>query len=74
MGVQMLIQIGMRCEPEWLCNSIGWVIGGILIAAAIALYKLINREYRRNKEGKNRRFPIKLSQNDFVKSKKKRSK
>lgn len=44
-----MIQIGMRCEPEWLCDSIAWVLAALAIGVVAIVIRAIIRERRKRK-------------------------
>jgi len=46
----MNIQIGMSCDPAWLCQSIGWVVGAVVVAGIIGLIKVIRSDYKNTKK------------------------
>jgi len=45
-----MIQIGMNCDPEWLCNTIAWIIAALLALLVIGLIRITLRERRKNKK------------------------
>lgn len=45
-----MIQIGMNCDPEWLCDSIAWFIALLLALLVIGLVRITLRERRKNKK------------------------
>lgn len=50
-----MIQIGMNCDPEWLCDTLGWVIALLLGLLAIGLIRITLRERRKS----NQKYVIK---------------
>lgn len=55
----MLIQIGMSCDPQWLCDGIGWVLAIVLGLMLIGLARVIIREVRASRAKK--RYKIQRS-------------
>jgi hypothetical protein len=45
-----MIQIGMNCDPEWLCDMIGGVIALLLALMIIGLIRVILRERKKRKK------------------------
>lgn len=45
-----MIQIGMNCDPEWLCDTIAWVIALLLALLVLGLVRIILRERSKNKK------------------------
>lgn len=45
----MNIQIGLPCEPQWLCDLIAIGLGILLVVGVVALIKVIIREQRKRK-------------------------
>lgn len=45
-----MIQIGMNCDPEWLCDSISAVIALLLALMVIGLIRVIVRERKQRKK------------------------
>lgn len=43
-----MIQIGMNCDPEWLCDTIAWIIAALLALLAIGLVRITLRERRKS--------------------------
>lgn len=43
-----MIQIGMNCDPEWLCDTIAWVIAALLALLVIGLIRITLRERRKS--------------------------
>ncbi|MEP4602412.1 hypothetical protein [Saccharospirillum sp.] len=43
-----MIQIGMNCDPEWLCDTIAWIIAALLALLAIGLVCITLRERRKS--------------------------
>jgi hypothetical protein len=70
----MLVQIGMQCDPQWLCDAIGWGLGVVLLGIVLLLMRVISRERTRNIDEKQRSFPIHFPQNRQRSNKKKRPK
>lgn len=46
----MNIQIGMSCNPTWLCLSLSWVIAAIAIVGLVALVRAVRREMKAQKK------------------------
>lgn len=51
----MNIQIGMSCDPQWLCDGIEIFLGLLILAATFGLLSVIRREVKANKEKKRRK-------------------
>lgn len=51
----MNIQIGMSCDPKWLCDGIEIFLGLLVLAALFGLFRVISREIKANKEKKRRK-------------------
>ncbi|HET8903398.1 MAG TPA: hypothetical protein VFN16_05345 [Saccharospirillum sp.] len=45
-----MIQIGMNCDPEWLCDTIAWVIAALLALLVLGLVRITLRERSKNKK------------------------
>lgn len=45
-----MIQIGMNCDPEWLCDTIAWVIALLLALLVLGLIRITLRERSKNKK------------------------
>lgn len=45
-----MIQIGMNCDPEWLCDTIAWIIALLLALLIIGLVRITLRERSRSKK------------------------
>lgn len=54
----MPIQIGMSCDPQWLCDGIGWLLGLIVIMLLVGLLKVVRKEI---KQSKPRKYKIRRS-------------
>ncbi|WP_394171486.1 hypothetical protein [Saccharospirillum alexandrii] len=50
-----MIQIGMNCDPEWLCDTITWIIAALLALLVIGLIRITLRERRKS----NKKYRIK---------------
>ncbi|MEX2321396.1 MAG: hypothetical protein WD668_08565 [Saccharospirillum sp.] len=50
-----MIQIGMNCDPEWLCDTIAWVIALLLGLLVLGLVRITLRERSKN----NKKYVIK---------------
>lgn len=48
----MAIQIGMSCDPQWLCDGIGWVLALLLLLLLSGLLKVIIREIRQSQSSR----------------------
>jgi len=48
----MNIQIGMSCDPSWLCQGIGWAVGLIVLAITWGLFRVVLKEITANKNKK----------------------
>lgn len=44
-----MIQIGMKCEPLWLCNVLELVLAALAIAVIVFVIRAALREYKKNK-------------------------
>ncbi len=42
----MVIQIGMPCDPDYLCHGIGWGLAVIVLLLVIGLVRIIFKEAR----------------------------
>lgn len=45
----MNIQIGLPCNPQWLCDAIALTIGGLVLVGIIGLVKVILREHKKRR-------------------------
>ncbi|MDN3648286.1 hypothetical protein QWZ13_05105 [Reinekea marina] len=45
----MNIQIGLPCDPKWLCDAIGLVIGVIVVVGVIALVRTVLKEHKKRR-------------------------
>jgi hypothetical protein len=45
-----MIQIGMNCDPRWLCDTISGVIALLLALMIIGLIRVILRERKKRKK------------------------
>lgn len=45
-----MIQIGMNCDPEWLCDTIAWVIAALLALLVLGLVRITLRERNKSKK------------------------
>ncbi len=45
-----MIQIGMNCDPEWLCDTIAWIIAALLALLVLGLIRITLRERSKNKK------------------------
>lgn len=45
----MNIQIGLPCEPAWICDLIGWAVAAVVVMLIFGLIRSIRREIAKNK-------------------------
>ena len=45
----MKIQIGLPCEPQWLCDGIAFGVGILLLLVLIGLIQVILKEQKKGK-------------------------
>jgi len=45
-----MIHIGMKCDPEWLCNTISGIIALLLALMIIGLVRIAIRERKKSKK------------------------
>ncbi len=48
----MMIQIGLRCKPDWLCNGIGWSLALLLGLMLLGLGLKIAKEVKNRRQNK----------------------
>ncbi len=48
----MMIQIGLRCKPDWLCNGIGWTLALVLGLLMLGLGLKIAKEVKNRRQNK----------------------
>jgi hypothetical protein len=67
------VQIGMSCDPRWLCDGIEWFIGLVVLLIVLGLIRTVVREKRRNSATKGKTHRIHLEK-PGERTQKKRSK
>ncbi len=50
----MQIQIGLPCNPLWLCQSLAWVLGLVVVLGLLGLVRSIYRAQRVDKKKRSR--------------------
>jgi len=48
------VQIGLNCEPPWLCNTVMAFIGLAVVVLLLLLLKNMIREWRKIKQGNDK--------------------
>ncbi len=66
----MPVQIGMSCDPNWLCDGLSWLLAIIIMFLAIGLVSIIFKEKASRKKPP---FPIKFHKKSVTPAQKKRS-
>lgn len=66
----MKVQIGLSCDPNWLCDGLSWLLAVIVLSVIIGLVAVVIRDRRSPKSG---RYPIKFAKDSHKQAKKKHS-